>query len=201
MIPGVVRCAVQGSLANSQPWTNIVHCRYAGGASSPGDSDLVALDALLVRLWVGAVFGTGKPWFTKCTGGVTLTKISYVRLNGTSLGLDLSRSLAGSGAGSALPAECAPVLTLRSNQRGRSYRGRIYLPAPSGSYVDGAGRLQATFRDETTNQMTGLMAALGGPSTTPFWELGIASYLHASFIPLATPTMDLDIDVQTRRKR
>jgi hypothetical protein len=44
------------------------------------------------------------------------------------------------------------------------------------------------------------MAALGGALVAPFWEIGIASYKLHVFTPLVTPTMDLDVDVQRRRK-
>jgi hypothetical protein len=50
-------------------------------------------------------------------------------------------------------------------------------------------------------QVQGLMTALGGPLVTPFWEIGIASYLLHAFTPLSLPTMDTDIDVQRRRKK
>ena len=93
------------------------------------------------------------------------------------------------------------MLTLRSNQRGRSHRGRIYLPCPRVLDVDTNGRLQAPTPANTVAQLTGLQTALGGAALTPFWEIGIASYLHSYFTPLLAATMDSDIDVQRRRKK
>lgn len=201
VIPGVVRCSISGSLPSLQRWTNVIHCRYSGGASSPGPSDITALDTLLMRLYSGTAFATGTPWFTNCAAGVTLDKASYTILDGSALGQDLGKALTGSGGSSALPAECAPVLTLRSTQRGRSHRGRVYLPVPSTTSIDTNGRLTLSKVSTFLVQVTGLMAALGGASVAPFWEIGIASYKLSVFTPLATPTMDTDIDVQRRRKR
>jgi hypothetical protein len=45
------------------------------------------------------------------------------------------------------------------------------------------------------------MTALGGPSVTPFWEVGVGSYLLHHFEPLSVPTMDTAVDVQRRRKK
>ena len=199
-IAGTVRCAVSGLMPSLQPWTNVWHCRYAGGASTPGDSDISALDALFARFYSGTGFGTGVPWLSRCHAGVTCTKISYVRLNATALGVDVVKAFAGAAGGNSLPSQSSPVLTLRTATRGRSYRGRIYLPAPTTTAADAQGRMLTTVTTPTLAQLTGLQAALGGPAATPFWEIGVASYLLAVFSPLLNPTMDLDIDVQRRRK-
>jgi hypothetical protein len=201
VIPGVVRAAVSGTMPSLQPWTNVWHFRFQGGSGSPTDSDLAALDALFYRVYVGTPFGSGQPWLSRCVPAVTLAKIAYVRLDGSSLGFEQPRNVAATGTGSSLPSECAPVLTLRSTQRGRSHRGRVYLPAPAINQVDVAGRVLSTVTVAMVAQVQGLMTALGGPLVTPFWEAGIASYLLHSFSPLALPTMDGDVDVQRRRKK
>jgi hypothetical protein len=201
IIPGTVRCAVSGLLANGQTWTNVIHCRYTGGASSPGDGDLTALDALLVRLYSGTPFGSGVGWLTRCTPSVSLTKISYVRLDATSLGMDIGRTLPGTGAANNLPPECAPVLTIRTAVRGRAHRGRIYLPAPNSVSIDTGGKLTTSVANGMTAQFNGLITALGGPTVAPFWEIGVASYLLRVFTPSTQATMDLDVDVQRRRKK
>jgi hypothetical protein len=46
----------------------------------------------------------------------------------------------------------------------------------------------------------GIVGALGGPTTAPFWELGIVSNVLKVFTPVAQATMDLHGDVQRRRK-
>jgi hypothetical protein len=189
-------------MPNAQPWTNVIHARFTGGASSPGPTDLTALDALLVRFWVGTAFGAGAAWLANCPPLTTLTKISYVPLDGSSLGTEITRSLVGTGSTSALPSECAPVLTIRSAQRGRSHRGRIYLPAPStASIIATDGTLITTVITNTIAQWNGLVNALGGAAVSPFWELGVASYKYHYYTPVASATMDKYIDVQRRRKK
>jgi hypothetical protein len=200
-IPGVVRAAFSGLVPGNQPWTNVLHCRYSGGASSPGDADITALDTLLTRLWSGTAFGAGSAWFNNCPGAVTLTKSSYTRLDATSLGLEFVKALTGTGGGSSLPSECAPVLTIRSNQRGRSHRGRIYLPPLNITSIDVSGQINATVRTAIQLQWSGLATALGGPTVAPFWELGVASYLLHVFTPSTLATMDQFVDVQRRRRK
>jgi hypothetical protein len=155
---------------------------------------------LLTRLYSGTAFGAGASWFTTCPTAVTLDKASYTILDGTALGLDIGKALAGSGGTQSLPCETTPVLTLRSNQRGRSHRGRIYLPVTNSTQSDPNGRLIAARATSIVVQVQGLMTALGGPLIAPFWEMGIASYRLSVFSPLVTPTMDLNFDVQRRRK-
>lgn len=201
VIAGVVRISVTGRVPSLQPWANVWHARYAGGASTAGDSDIAALHALFLRIYAGTVFGSGTTWLGKCTSTVTLDKITYVRLDNSALGLEFPLALAGSAGTSSIPSECAPVLTLRSTQRGRSHRGRVYLPCVAQANIDSNGRLTAATATGTIAQVQGCMTALGGPAVTPFWELGIASYLLHAFTPLALPTMDTDIDVQRRRKK
>lgn len=201
LIAGVVRAAVTGRVPSLQPWANVWHFRYSGGASSPGDSDIAALDALFVRVYSGAAFGAGASWLSSCQTTVTLDKISYVRLDGTALGLEFPKTLTGALTGNALPSECAHVLTLRSNQRGRSHRGRVYMPCLSSTQMMADGKVNPTRVTSFIAQVQGLQAALGGASVSPFWEMGVASYLHGYFTPLVLPTMDVDVDVQRRRRK
>lgn len=200
VIAGVVRAAVSGKVPSAQNWTNVWHFRYSGGASSPGPTDITALDALFTRVYSGTAFGGGFPWLTKCGSAVTLTKISYVILDGSALGQDVAKSLLGTGGATSVPSECSPVLTLRSNQRGRSHRGRVYLPPFLQANLTADGRLNSTAATDFINQVNGFKTALGGALVSPFWEMGIASYKLSVFTPLASATMDLDVDVQRRRK-
>jgi|SRR5215471_1576251 len=201
IIAGVVRVSVTGVVPSLQPWANVWHFRYSGGASSPGDSDIAALDTLFTRLYSGTAFGSGSSWLSKCQTTVTFTKTTYTRLDGSALGLEFPKSLAGALTGNALPSEVAHVLTLRSNQRGRSHRGRVYLPCMSTTQCTADGRVNGATRDAFLLQVQGLQAALGGAAVAPFWEMGVASYKLAVFTPLVAATMDLDPDVQRRRRK
>ena len=201
LIPGVVRCAASGVVPSGQVWVNVHHARYAGGASSPGTSDIDALHAILVRLYAGTIFTGGTTWIGQnCAAGVKINQISYTPLDGISLTTVIPVGISGTGTNST-PSECSPVLTIRSATRGRANRGRIYLPCPSNVNVSADGRLMSTVATSTVAQYNAILGALGGPSTAPFWELGVASYKHVHFAPATTGTMDLDVDVQRRRKK
>ena len=201
VIAGTVRCAISGSLPNGQPWTNVLHCRFTGGASSPGPTDIVALDGILMRMYSGAAYGGGTPWLLSCSNLVTLTKASYVILDGSALGQDISHTFTGGvTATTSQPNECAPVLTIRSAQRGRSHRGRVYLPVQLTNQIDTTGRMIQANVNQFITQVNGVKGGLGGPAVAPFWEMGVASYKLKVFTPVASFTMDLDVDVQRRRK-
>lgn len=200
IIAGVVRCAASGVVPSGQRWVNVHHARFKGGVSNPSAADITALDALLARLYAGSAFGTGVAWVTsQCSPGCQFLQMAYTPLDGTSLTSFYPKSGAGVLSPSS-PSECAPVLTLRSATRGRSNRGRVYLPAPGSTVVDANGRLGTGTAANTVSQYAGILSALGGPLVTPFWELGVASYLHATFAPIVVATMDTNIDVQRRRK-
>src|SRR5438093_165316 len=123
IIAGVVRAAVRGLCPSLEPWTNVHHLQYADGASSPGVTEITAVDALLARLYFGTVFAGGTAWLTNCSTAVTLVSIEYTVLDGTSLGYSFAHAATGL-TGNTLPSECAPVLTLLTGRRGRRYRGR-----------------------------------------------------------------------------
>jgi len=200
IIAGTVRISYRGLMTSGRQWANVLHARYAGGASTPGVSDVAALDALLVRCYTGAAFGAGTSWFTKSAPGTTLIDATAYVLNGTSTPQVIAHAAVGTAGGNTLPSEVAHVVTVRTGTRGRSYRGRIYLPASTATHIDATGSLLAADVTTTLAQFTGCAAALGGPAVAPFWELGVASYLHNVFTPLSLFTMDAKCDVQRRRK-
>jgi hypothetical protein len=74
------------------------------------------------------------------------------------------------------------------------------MPTPAKNVVAIDGRLTSAVTTGIQVQMAGIMAALGGASVAPFWEVGVASYLRLHFEPLVAATMNADIDVQRRRK-
>lgn len=199
IINGVVRCAAQGKVPSGQNWVNVIHARYTGGASNPGASDITALDALLLRLYTGTAFTTGTPWLTNCTTNTNINQISYTPLDGHTNSTVITHVAAGALSNS-LPSEVAHVLTIRSTVRGRSGRGRIYLPCASTTAVTASGQHNATVTANIVTQVNGIVGALGGPTVAPFWELGVASYKLGIFYPFQNCQMDANPDVQRRRK-
>jgi hypothetical protein len=195
-IPGVVRCSVRGLMPSGKQWANVLHCRYAGGASTPGTTEITALDAVLIRLWTGSAFGSGSAWLTNCATAVTTIDTTYYVLFGGAPPLIFAHAAAGSLATTSSPSEVACVVTHRTGTRGRSYRGRTYLPAPVTSHIAAGGVLQAADITSTLLQFSGAQTALNAIQ----WSIGVASYLHSTFADASSFTMDNRFDVIRHRK-
>jgi hypothetical protein len=198
VIAGVVRCTYRGALGSGTQWANVMHFRYAGGASTPGITEITALEAKLRRLYTGTVYSGGAVWLAQCRSVVTLIDFTAYVLNGTAPPIVISSAAPGTNATATMcPQEVAPVMTLRTAKRGRSYRGRVYFPAPATNIVDATGLLLSTITGQMVVQATALQADLA----TIQWEWGVASYLHSTFEPVTQFTFDARPDVQRRRKR
>jgi hypothetical protein len=180
--------------------------RYALGASTPGATEIAALDPLLTRLYTGTAFTSGAAWLTNCSTLTKIVQIDYTVLDGSALGITYAHTGAGTIVTS-VPSEVAIVLSLLSNTRGKRYRGRLFLPCPIPGALDNSGNLNPTIKTVTEAQYLGMMSALAGIQ----WAPVIASYdkgtLHGvptTWTPFATnvvtPRMDLVPDVQRRRK-
>jgi len=219
-IPGAVRCVVSGLTPSGRKWANIHHMRYAGGASSPGTTEIDNMDVELFRFYSGTVYAGGATVLSSCSTTVTITQIDYTVLDGAALAYSKPHAAAGSGGTSNLPSEVSAALTLRTTTRGRRYRGRIYLPPFGPSSIDAAGNWTSALRTGLIAQYNGMMAAL----TPKQWKPVVASYgyswiddpsdvippsghspkILATWAPFATDinsvTMDAKPDVQRRRK-
>lgn len=219
-IAGVVRCAVSGLTPSGRKWTNVHHMRYAAGASSPGTTEIDNMDVELFRLYSGTAYAGGAAIFVMCPTTVSMTQIDYTVLDGAALAYSKVHNVAATGTGNSQPSEVAAVLTLRTTQRGRRYRGRLYLPPFNAAQVDATGNWTATTRNNCTGQYMGMLGALAPKQWVPV----VASYGHSwiddpndvippsghspkiesTWTPFATNinsvTMDQKPDVQRRRK-
>lgn len=209
-IAGVVRASFRGTNAAGQQWVNVTHHQYALGASQPGPTEITALDAKLLRLYTGTAYAGGATWLSQCGSEVKLIDATYYVLNGTSVPVTIAHTQQGTqAAGNNQAQEVAMVLTLRTANRGRRYRGRIYLPAPATTTMQGSsGQMLSTAVTPFLAQVNGLLADL--PSIQ--WAWGIASYGVGSshgvatawtpfFTPIQSVSMDGIPDVQRRRKQ
>jgi hypothetical protein len=138
-----------------------------------------------------------------------MSQINYTPLDGSSTSI-LKPHVATGASAYALnaPSEVSCVLTLRTNHRGRRYRGRIFLPPFAADCFDANGQVVAGIAAGQIANFAGLTAAL-----VPLqWVPVVASYGYSllkdgtvsTWTPFATPitsaTMDLRADVQRRRK-
>jgi len=211
---------VGGQSPTGRKWANILHFRYAGGASSPGTVEIDNLDIDLFRFYSGTAYTTGSSYLSKCVAAMTLTQVDYTVLDGAALAYSKTHNGVGTLGGNSLPGEVAACLTLRTNTRGRRYRGRIYLPAAGSANIDVSGYWNSTFRTTTIQQWTDMVGALN----TKQWRPVVASYGYSwiddpsdlippsghspkvlsTWTPFCTEvnsvTMDQKPDVQRRRK-
>lgn len=197
VIPGVVRATVRGTLPSGTQWANVVHFRYAGGASNPGTTEIDNLHPILTRLWAGTAYASGAAWLTFSKTTVVALDVTYYVLNGTATPYLKAFAAAGSLSTNLEPAEVAHCLTVRTATRGRSFRGRVYLPPVVVPQLDANGNLISSASTSIIAQWTGMQAA----AVAAQWSMGVASYLRHVFTDATGVTMDLRPDVIRRRKR
>jgi hypothetical protein len=208
ILPGVARVSASGPINGGGRWQNTWHVRN----SSLIDFDpagIAAANAIFQQFYIGPALGLGLPYLDFCNSLTTCDNIAWTPLNGISGAVIIPVTGTHVDTNQSLPAECSPVLTLRTTERGRQNRGRIYLPAMNAVFLDVHGRIPAAVIDYIKIQAMAVQAALvtGGAS------LGVGSYgpykdpttglpvlTGAHFTPLATVTMDDKMDVQRGRK-
>jgi len=143
-----------GHTADGDTWM------YSWWATS--NLSLVAAQAAAVQwnadLWAGATAGNGLEDHVTAEVGVdSVTTVEITAATGVQTArVDTAQSIDGVAAGSALPADVALVVSLRTAQTGASHRGRFYLPQPAASEVTTNGRVAADF---ITDLGTSLAAA------------------------------------------
>jgi len=195
VINNVVRVAVEGHTSLGTKWANVIHLAKTAGTAAI--ADFPALVTELNRLYGGATYGGGGLNLLNNTNSSTaVDRYVFTILNGTAASVPLAATAAGSGAVAAVPAEVAAVITLRTGLRGRSFRGRIYLPAFTTAAFTSTGQISSGVVTALPIQCSGFNTALVALTYT--WV--VASYLHATAQPITSWTMDNAPDVQRRRK-
>lgn len=208
-IAGTVRVAVRGHTAYGTRWVNVLHLKRISG--SPSTADFPAIVTLLNQLYGGATFGGGgAALLSACNASTGVDDYTFTSLDSSLASAVLSASAAGTGAASSLPAEVAEVITLRTNTRGRRYRGRIFLPPMTATNIVANGTLATSLATSLPAQCGGFQTAIGALGTPYTW--GVASYgrsvNRAGVVTTWTPmfntinswSFDLIADVQRRRK-
>lgn len=90
--------------------------------------------------------------------------------------------------------QVAALVKLQSTFRGRSRRGRLFLPFV-GESKSGGGIIDPTTRGTMQTAWNTWLAAMIAAGSQPV----IASYLHATQVPVATATVELATGTQRRR--
>lgn|SRR2546425_155965 len=115
-------------------------------------------------LWNGVSVGQGlKDHVNNGVFMQTVTTVTVDQLTGKSLArVDTGQIIIGTAAFTAMPADVALVVSLRTDLPQRSGRGRFYLPQPSTAESTAAGRVQTSFIGDL---MAALTAAWAGYNT------------------------------------
>lgn len=131
------------------------------GASTPDDSDVDNVMAVLSTWWTSGQDGEAS-LKSLVSSLCTLDYITCQKIQPTPPAAvrTLSVGTAGTSGSSALPPQCAVVLSLRTALSGRRYRGRMYLPGIPTSKVTSNGTLTTTDRQAYADSAKGMMVAM-----------------------------------------
>lgn len=194
VITDTLRVAVNFKMANGHLAANVLHYRKTAALTFAGA--IAVLDPILEHLYMTSG-GAGVCWQEQAPGLASMIDFRYTPLDGTSATTVIPHAGVGANGGEPLPSQVALVGTLRTAQRGRRHRGRVYTApytesantasaAPLGSVVSGMNTRWATH-----------LSNLAGSGVS----LVVASYLSASATDVASVTFDPTWDTQRRRQQ
>jgi hypothetical protein len=192
IISGTFRCAISQSIGSSRI-ANVVHVQ------APGTPTAAAVAAEVAFAW-------GK------TGGFSVlqsTQLAYLNvhctpLDGSSPSVDHDFSLAnhvgGTQAASSVPVNVALVVSLLTNTRGRSKRGRMYIPGIVQTQVDipAAKWSSGTLTAAVTEWNVWQAQLLAGASLL---KQVVASYKLATAFPITSVVAKADFGTQRDRAK
>lgn len=178
-----------------------VPCLITGAVKAPGAVTPTTLSdvADVIDAW----------WGTDLIGWVsavlTVQDVKCTDLT-TAVGPTFTKPITGSGTGTggsgANGGQVAAVVSLRTAKRGRSYRGRVYIPGVPSSFLGSANSLSSTARAALTTVWANLYFNLAAASFTP-QVLSRQENNVRRTIGVATPinnfTVNLILGTQRRR--
>jgi hypothetical protein len=182
VITNVYRVAMVWTGPGGQRATNVIHIRKA---SSNASAVATAVDAnVTANMWQQVV------------NSASVTRLDVTPLDGSgataSLAVSGAKWTGTAGAVDAIPA-FAEVVTLRTSLRGRSYRGRVYIPF-IGESAQANGSMTGTAAAQTawTNFIVAMAAAAQ--------SVVVASYLHATAQDVTSAIIQTIGGTQRRRQ-
>lgn len=196
---GAVKLVFAGTLSGGEKFA---HTFWVDNGAAPDQSTLglILQQAVLTfnaQIGVAAV----KALFPTSTSYLTCTAYSYAGGPNADLVAGPTALAAWVGAGAnALPNQCSFVLSLRTPQPGRSFRGRSFLPGPHAGTLSAAGQLSAGTVNTVGNAwkawMQGVAAGGAGFPATP---VIVASATRSLKTHVTHFGIDTRLDVQRRR--
>jgi len=142
VIGDVIRCSVYGTVEGGVGWSNTFHLvKDIGDTYADAMADNVTN---ITKMYDPTGFGgTNFGFLHYSTDGTLAAQIVQTPLDGTTPSRTDSIALNGSSSQNPQPAQNAMLVTLLTAKRGRSFRGRLFVPANSREQLDGAGKLSA----------------------------------------------------------
>jgi len=192
-IPDAWRVSVSGHAGVSVPWAMVFCVRdfQAHDGTRAGELHSVfrlwAINDLLIHL----------------CNSISVTEMRILDISsaiGPSFEYPESPSLAGGVAGPAAGSQVCAMVTLLSGNRGRSHRGRKYVPGIAASMIDATAgtSLEATTVDVLQNAFGQLRLAISAMSGGPV--LAIESKKVGSAIPVTSVSARFHLGGQRRRR-
>lgn len=157
VIPTCVQVRLLWQIPGGKPVFNVLHGVVAGGFSATSAIAQAAYANLIAS-------GAWTAYAALLNTGTLLLGIDLKDLRTANMPIVASTgsSVAGTGAGGALPAGTAYVVTERTAQAGRGARGRIYLPGFDRTALQAAGTLSGATQTIIFNFITQVSTSLGG---------------------------------------
>jgi hypothetical protein len=186
VINDVFRCSVEGSWdSGSDSWTCVYHVLDVLGTKA---GDTVADD--VGAAWIGTVL-------PELSNQLIVDAATALALDGNSSTFVVPHNDAGNSVSISTPHQCAAVISLATGIRGRSNRGRSYLPGMPNDAVDAGDTSKWTVGTATlfTDNFNAFISALDAVDL----RLVVASYVLASARQVTSITFRPDIFTQRRR--
>lgn len=188
VIANVYRIAVLWNTVAGVTPRNIFHVKCTASSDLQEIVDVIgaAGDSTGVNMW------------NVCSSSLVATALQITPLDGSTAGVDLAMptSWTGAQADSQVPSTAA-VVSFHTAQRGPRGRGRVYVgPACESTIVSGSlvGANQALMLASWDYFHDTMLA------DTPSVQLGVASYVHGDFHPIASIRVDNLVGTQRRRQ-
>jgi hypothetical protein len=184
IIPNTYRSSWDFSASGGDTATNVIHFDATAGAT-PED----VLDVLNASKTASMWGHMSNDWLLK--------QISVIALDGSS-GTAVAPVAFGVGSSGEFSPATSPVITLRTALRGRSHRGRIFLP-PAREGVITNGYLNADTTAALQGAWSTFIAAIG--AADPALELVVASYKNSSVQRVTDAIVTRKLGTQRRRQQ
>lgn len=189
VIADTFRCTFDWSNGAGQIAANVMHIRTHSSGSAPSDIFELLQDTVVTNMWAS------------CGAGTVIYQVDIIPLDGTtgteSFTTGSSGQWLGGGVGDVLPA-VAVVVKLSTGLRGRSNRGRVFVPFTSEAGVT-AGELNGGTQAIQQTAWESFVSGLESDGTTPS-SLVVASYKMSFATNVHSVLVETPLGTQRRRQ-